>query len=80
MSRSFKERWTDFSGRYGTTSCCFCKHQSLNFSEPKRDNIAGADVVAITCSECGHIELFDMTTVESVADEIDQDYRDKGWR
>lgn len=80
MSRSFKDRWSDFSGRYGTTSCPFCKHQSLNFSEPKHGSLAGTDVVAVACSECGHIELFDVATVESVADEIDKDYHAKNWR
>ena len=80
MNRTFEERWSDFSGRYGTHYCPFCKHQSLNFSEPKSDTIAGINVVAVTCQNCGHVELFDIAVVSKIADEIDKDYRNKGWR
>lgn len=80
MSRTFEERWSDFSGRYGSQYCSFCKHQSLNFSDPKSDSIAGTDIVAVSCQNCGHIELFDVAEVSKIADEIDKDYHDKGWR
>lgn len=80
MERSFEKRWSDFLGRYGTKSCPLCKDQKLDFSQPKRDIVAGADVIAVTCSKCGHIELFDVVTVERIADEIDKDYREKKWR
>lgn len=80
MDRDFNKRWSDFSGRYGTRPCHICNKQSLNFDEYKRDNIAGTDVVAVTCPNCGHIELFDVAEVCRIADEIDKDYHDKGWR
>lgn len=80
MDREFEKQWDDFSGRYGNNYCIFCKHQSLDFSEPKRDKIAGRDVIAVTCRNCGHIEFFDVAEVGRIADEIDEDYRKKGWR
>lgn len=80
MERTFNEQWADFTGRYGTQSCPFCKHQSLDFTEYKFDRVAGVDVVAVTCSNCGHVELFNVVKVSKIADEIDEDYHKKGWR
>lgn len=80
MKRTFEEQWSDFSGRYGTQSCPFCKRQTLDFGNAKQGSIAGIDVVAVSCSNCGHIELFDVAEVSRIADEIDEDYRKKGWR
>lgn len=60
MSRTFDDKWRDFSGRYGTRSCPFCKEQKLDFSEPRRATIGESDVVAVACLECGHIEFFDV--------------------
>lgn len=80
MERAFEKRWSDFSGRYDTRPCHICNKQSLNFGEYKRDNIAGTDVVAVTCMNCGHIELFDVAIVSKVADEIDEEYHRNGWR
>lgn len=80
MDRTFNERWSDFLNRYGTFYCPFCKDQKLNFSNPKPGNVAGIDVVAVSCLKCGHIELFDIEEVERIAKEVDQDFRDKGWR
>ena len=80
MSRTFDDKWRDFSGRYGTRTCPFCKGQKLDFSEPRRATIGESDVVAVACLECGHIEFFDVATVEMAADEVDKDYREKGWR
>lgn len=80
MDRTFHERWTDFSGRYGTQHCPFCKHQCLNFSEPKFVSVNGIDVAAVTCTECGRIEIFDIAEVCRIADEIDKEYKEKGWR
>lgn len=80
MNRTFEERWSDFSGRYDTRPCLICNKHSLNFDEYKRDNIAGTDVVAVTCMNCGHIELFDVAVVSKIADEIDEEYHRKGWR
>lgn len=80
MDRTFNERWSDFSGRYGTYYCPFCKHQSLNFSDPKFVSVSGIDVAIITCTECGRIEFFDISEVSRIADKIDKEYREKGWR
>ena len=80
MDRTFDEKWSDFSGRYGTSYCPFCKHQCLNFSEPKFVAIDGFDVAAVSCTECGHIEFFDIAEVCRIADKIDNEYREKGWR
>ena len=80
MDRTFDEQWSDFSGRYGAAYCQFCKHQSLNFSEPKLITIDGFDVVAVSCTECGRVELFDTAEVSRIADEIDKEYREKHWR
>ena len=80
MDRDFNKRWSDFSGRYGSQYCSFCKRQMLDFEKPKHGSVVGIDVVAVTCSNCGHIELFDVAEVYRIADEIDKDYHDKGWR
>lgn len=80
MDRTFNERWSDFLNRYGTFPCPFCKDQKLNFSNPNSGNVAGIDVVVVTCSKCGHIELFDIEEVNRIAKEVDQDFREKGWR
>lgn len=80
MKRAFEKRWSDFSGRYGARPCPFCKEQSLNFDGYKCDTIAGIDVIAVTCMKCGHIELFDVAEISRIADEIDKEYREKGWR
>lgn len=80
MESPFEKQWVDFKGRYGSTSCPFCKNQSLNFDEPKFGTVVGIEVVAVSCRECGHIELFDVPTVKSVADEIDRDFHVRGWR
>ncbi len=80
MKRTFEKRWSDFSGRYATRHCPFCNKQVLNFDEYKRSNIAGTDVVTVTCLNCGHVELFDVAVVSKVADEIDEEYHRNGWR
>lgn len=80
MDESFKKRWSDFLGRYGTHYCTFCKGSALDFSNPKLGNFAGVDVIAISCRNCGHIELFDIAEVFRIADDIDREYREKKWR
>ncbi len=80
MERPFEKIWSDFSGRYGTSYCPFCKNRSLDFTGYKLDKIAGVDVVAVTCKMCGHIELFDVDMVSEIADGIDEEYHKIGWR
>lgn len=80
MNRTFEKRWSDFTGRYGTRPCPLCKDQTLDFSSPKFGNVAGIDIIAVSCGKCGHIELFDAAVVSKAADEIDKDFREKGWR
>lgn len=80
MDRTFYERWSDFSGRYGTSYCPFCKNQSLDFARYKLDKIAGDDVVAVTCKKCGHVELFNVAMMSEIADAIDGEYHKIGWR
>lgn len=80
MKELSERQWTDFKSRYGYMSCPFCKEQRLNFDAPKFDVVAGIEVAAVTCCECGHVELFDIAVVCDVADKQDKEYRDKGWR
>mgnify|MGYP001156426779 CR=1 FL=1 len=80
MKRTFDEQWSDFSGRYGTKPCPLCKYQSLNFSEPKFVTVGGIDVVAVVCTECGHIEFLDVAEVCRIAEEIDKEYQERKWR
>ena len=80
MKRTFDEQWSDFSGFYGNFHCPFCKQQSLNFSEPQYDTIAGIDIVAVSCCNCGHVELFNVAEVKREGDRLDKEYREKGWR
>lgn len=80
MKELSEKQWTDYKGRYGTSYCSFCKHQSLNFSDPKFVSVSGIDVAIITCTECGHIEFFDIAEVSRIADKIDKEYREKDWR
>lgn len=70
MERSFEEQWSLFSSHYKNFFCPFCKHQSFDFSNPMQDRIAGADVIAVSCWKCGHIELFDAIKVAEEADRI----------
>lgn len=80
MERAFDEQWSDFSGFYGNFHCPFCKHQSLNFSEPKYDTIAGIEVVAVSCYNCGHIELFNVAEVKREGDRLNEKYHKDGLR
>lgn len=80
MNRDFKDRWTDFTIRYGNHPCPFCKHQELGFSEPKRVALAGIEAATVTCHKCGRIEFFNIEDVCRIADDVDKDYREKGWR
>lgn len=80
MKRTFDEQWPDFLGRHGTRHCSFCKNQALDFDNPKFDTIAGIDIVAVYCYNCGHVELFNITEVKREGDRLDKEYREKGWR
>lgn len=70
MDDSLKDKWAVFISYYRNFSCPFCDHQGLDFDEPKQDKIAGNDVIAVTCLECGHIELFDANQVVKAAERI----------
>lgn len=74
-------RWGDFSARYRNYACPFCNRQGLNFSKPKHNSFFDeSGIISVACQNCGHIVLFDVATVISIAEDIDKEYRDKGWR
>lgn len=75
MDDSLKQSWTVFSSRYRTFFCPFCKSQGFNFDEPKQYKFDGNDVIAVTCLECGHIELFDVNQMIKAAIQISQKRR-----
>lgn len=80
MERSFKAQWSDFRYRFGSYSCPFCNNQKLGFDNPKSVTSDGINAVAVSCSKCGHIEMFDVEVVKRIANEVDQESRDNGWR
>lgn len=80
MEKSFEKVWSDFLNRYRNFRCPFCNKPELGFDGPKFDTIAGVKVVVVSCKECGHVEFFDIEEVKRVAKEVDQDFREKGWR
>lgn len=80
MERSFEERWSDFRGHYCNFRCPFCNQPRLDFDNPKFDSIAGIDVVAVSCYNCGHVELFNVAEVKREGDRLDKEHRDKGLR
>lgn len=80
MDDSLKDKWTIWKSHYQGFFCPLCKHQSLDYSNPKQDKIAGKDVIAVTCGECGHIELFDIEGIKRAADRIYKDrHKDTLW-
>lgn len=80
MKELSKKQWDDFSGHNCGRICPFCKHQGLDFSEPNYGNVAGIDVLAVTCMNCGHIELFNVSVAARIADDKNKDYCEKKWR
>lgn len=80
MGRTFDEQWSDFKCLYGTRHCPFCKDHTLDFSSPKFGNVAGIDIVAVSCCNCGHVELFNVAEVKREGDRLDKENREKGWR
>lgn len=70
MDDSLMDKWSIWKSHYQYFHCPFCKHQSLDFSNPKQDKIVGEDVITVTCLECGHIELFNVEEVKRIADKI----------
>ena len=50
------------------------------FSDAHFGEVAGIEVVAVTCSCCGHVELFNVREVSRIGKNIDKGYRAKGWR
>lgn len=74
MKELSKRQWEDFSGLNYGRQCPFCKQQGLDFSEPNYGNIAGMDVLAVPCLNCGHIELFNVAEAARIADAIDEKY------
>lgn len=75
MKKLKDSQWNDFKGRFQNYHCSFCNHQKLDFYEPKFLNVAGVDVVSVSCSHCGHVEFFDIEQVQRIADMIDEQYR-----
>lgn len=70
MDDLLKDKWSVFASHYCNFFCPFCKHQTLDFSNPAQDKIAGRDVIAVSCYSCGHIELFDVAEIIREADRI----------
>lgn len=82
MKELSEKQWEDFSGHNYGCLCSFCKQQRLDFSEPNYDNVAGIDVIviAVTCLNCGHIELFNVAEAARIADDIDEKFRGRHLR
>ena len=72
--------WNDFLGRFQNYYCPLCKNQTLMFSDAHFGEVAGMEVAAVTCSNCAHVELFNVAEIRKIAKEIDEEYRRNGWR
>ena len=81
MSKITLDRiWSDFSSCMRARKCTFCGEQALDFDHPVQGEVAGVDIIAVSCAECGHMEIFRADTVQSVAKAFDAELRKKGWR
>lgn len=80
MKELSKKQWDDFSGHNCGRLCPFCQQQGLDFSEPNYGNVAGIEVLAVTCLNCGHIELFNVLEAARIADDINDKFRERHLR
>ena len=79
MDKLTQREWNDVAPSIINRPCAFCGRQEF-VSEPHYCIVGDTDVLSVTCSKCGHIELFDVDGLRRCADDIDEEYREKGLR
>lgn len=78
MKKLTDDQWRDVRPRIVNRSCPVCGHSV--YTEPNYGEIGSVSVLTVSCCKCGHVEIYDVAELARIADDIDKEYRDAGWR
>lgn len=68
------QQWGDVAPRLTNRACAICGKHHISH-EPRYAEIGGIDILITTCAKCGHVDLYDVTELASLAKSIDRELR-----
>ena len=74
MKELSERQWSDVAPRLTNRACTVCGKHYIS-REPRYATIGGIDMLITTCSNCGHVDMYDVTELANLAKSIDRELR-----
>ena len=79
MKELTERQWNDIAYRINSRKCPVCGYSGM-YSEPNYGEIGNVDVLTVSCCQCGHMGIYDVSVLTGIADALNEQYIRNGQR